>query len=203
MLCVALCLSGCGGFESQEDGWYRRILSGQLQPMPFSHDLQLLGYQGWHFIGKLPRRGARATAVRVSLWHDVYDGIVEPVLLVSHRPPPDEGSGFYTVPEGGDLRRVQADLLLRRTLEDGYPVFTSRMLVNGVEVTRRLEVPEGSRFDLTLLPATRSTLRLGEEIAVAEATIEGWTQRVAGETSYTTQRRTFRWFLRLDPITGE
>lgn len=199
-LLAMLFLAGCGGFETPEEKWYRRVLSGQLEPVPFSRDLRLLGYDGWRYLGKLPGAAGRAAALRISIWHEVYDGAVDPVLLVSHRPEEDEATGMLGGETGRDLRRVEADILLRRTLEDGFPVFSYRAVVNGIETARRLEVPQGSRFELTLRPTRRTPLRLGTDTLMAEALIEGWTQRLEGTTSYTMQRRTFRWYLRIDPV---
>ena len=199
--CAAVLLSGCGGsFEPPEDQWYRRVLSGQLEPIPFSRDLHLLGYDGWRFLGKLPRATGRATALRISIWHETYDGAIEPILLTTHRPTDGNVTGMRSARGGQDLRRVDADILLRRTLEDGFPVFSYRAIVNGIETARRLEVPPGSRFELTLRPAERIPLRTGQDILLAEALIEGWTQRLDGAASFTMQRRTFRWYMRLDPV---
>lgn len=199
--CAVALVAGCGsGFEPLEEQWYRRVLSGQLEPIPFSRDLRLLGYDGWRYIGKLPRAAGRAAALRVSIWHEVYDGAVEPILLTSHRPAEGGETGMISARGGRDLRRVEADILLRRTLEEGFPVFTYRAVVNGIETARRLEVPPGSRFELSLRPAERMPLRAGQDIVIAEALIEGWTQRLDGAAAFTMQRRTFRWYMRLDPV---
>jgi hypothetical protein len=199
-LLAMLFFAGCGGFEPVEEKWYRRVLSGQLEPIPFSRDLRLLGYDGWRFLGKLPRTADRAAALHISIWHEVYDGAIDPVLLVSHRPDEEGATGMLGAETGRDLRRVEADILLRRTLEDGFPIFSYRAVVNGIETAHRLETPQGSRFELTLRPADRTSLPLNQDILLAEALIEGWTQRAEGATAYTMQRRTFRWYVRLDPV---
>ena len=190
---VSLGLTGCDEIRTEESSWYRQVRSGTFKQIPFSHDLTLLGYQGWSYVGKLPLAHRRADVVHVQLWHEVYDGAIEPDLLISHKPKKNERTGSWTAKQRA-IREVRMDVLLIRRMENGLPKYTYRTVVNGIKRSAELEVPEGGRFELNLIPPTAGTFRMNQPLLIGEAIIEGYTHKKGGKTSYTMNRRLFRWF---------
>ena len=202
MCLAAFLVAGCGELQSEESSWFRQVRSGHFQQIPFSRDLTLLGYDGWSHVGRLPWTQRKAEAIQVRLWHEVHEGVLEPELVVSHKPETDRVSGSWTARQA-PVRQVRADLLLIRRTDTGLPRYTYRAVINDVEVSAELEVPEGGRFELTLEPQASGSLRMDEPTLLGEAMIDGYSQRKAGSTSYTMNRRLFRWYVMFSAVNAD
>lgn len=199
---AALLVAGCGELQTEESSWFRKVRSGHFQQVPFSRDLTLLGYDGWSHVGRLPWSQRNAEAIQVQLWHEVYEGVLEPDLLTSHQPETGTASGSWTARQA-PVRRVRSDLLLIRRTKNGLPRYTYRAVLNDIEVSAELEVPEGSRFELKLEPVEAGTLRMDKPTLLGEAVIEGYSQRKGGTTSYTMNRRLFRWYVLFSAVNAD
>ena len=195
-LCL-LAAAGCDHIASPRDQWYRAVRAGTLAPVPFSHDLGLLGYSGWQFIGKLPLALAHADTIEFAVWvreegpadTDPGEGPAPADILRSNWPPnPDTP------------RRIEVDLLILRTLEDGRPVYRYRAVVNGHELNRTLPAPDGYRHELTVAPPPPpARIQPGQPIPLGTATLTTWSREDGDRVAYTLDTRTFSWFLQLAP----
>jgi hypothetical protein len=202
-LAIAFLFTACDRIESPEDRWYDRLGSGQLIALPFSHDLEVLGYQGWRFMGKLPRAATKADIVQFRIWYDVTAGEVEPEPVLSHRPADGTALGAWAV-DSTLGRRVEVDVLLAKSMESGTPAYICRTRVNGREITQTLELPKAFRHEVTLSPPeAKQKLPIGESVRLATAHIGSWSGGDAGKTATFRRERSFTWFLELDLASGE
>jgi hypothetical protein len=203
LVSTILVAGGCSRVEAPEDAWYRGIGKGIIISIPFSHDLEVLGFRGWRFLGKLPRSARQADIVQYSLWHEVWEGEIEPNQISSGRPPPGTYHGAWNMEDAESLR-VDIDILLERSMEIGRPVYTERILVNGQQHRRPLELPEAYRYEM-MLEKTPDQLEIkaGEPILLATGRFRSWSQGDDGKPTRFLKERTFRWYLLIDSTRGE
>jgi len=193
---------GCSRVEAPEDSWYRRLGKGSLISLPFSHDLEVLGFSGWRFLGKLPRSATESDSVQFSLWHEVWEGEIEPDQISSGRPPPGTYHGAWNM-EGPQSLRADIDILLERSMDIGRPVYSERIIVNAQELRGPMELPEAYRFEVTLeKPPENLKISMGEPILLAAARVRSWSQREDGKPTLFLKERTFRWYVLMESTQG-
>lgn len=196
LLLMLVCQTSCGPIPSVEDQWYRRIRGGELMPVPFSHELKVLGYQGWRYIGKLPPDAAEADAIAFRLWFETDDPPPDPA-------PPPAAEGRWPIARDGDPRRVDIDLILQREVKYGEARVSYRALINGRNVWGQLPIPPGYRQSITASPVREPVpLVMDQPIPLGTATLEAWTAHEAGRVRYVMRNQAYRWFVRLTAEQG-
>ena len=195
LLGLLLPLTGCGWFAAPEDPWYRKVRRGQLASVPFSHDLELLQYKGWRYIGKLPSEALTGEHVQFAIWHENADGKSSRGSSTAET---FNGSWPTTDP---DSRRVELDILINREWVDGLPVFRYRAIVNQQVVAGILDVPDSYRQDIsTRPPETKTPIVVGEPIPIGTADLASWRTRDGGKTTFVMRPQEYHWFIQFDVV---
>jgi hypothetical protein len=162
--------------------------------VPFSHELELLEYQGWRFLGKLPGKALAGAHVQFAIWHEDADGAsgrrAEAVTFNGSWPTRDS-----------DARRVELDILIHREWVDSLPVFRYRAVVNRQVVTGTLEVPDSYRQDIATRPAESTIpIVLGEPILLGVANLASWRTQEGSKTTFVMRPQEYRWYIQFDVV---
>ena len=203
VLAAAVLTSGCGQVEAPEDGWYRHLGKGRMISLPFSRDLEVMGLRGWQFLGKMPRAAKGADVIRYSIWHEVWEGEIEPEQIVSGQPPPGTYHGAWNVEDAESLR-IDLDILLDRSAAGGRPIYSQRIIINGQEHRRPLELPDAYRYEVELEDSPgRLKIQESQPILLSTGRFRSWTQGGDGTRRQRLKERVFRWYLLVESTHGD